>query len=302
MGSQSSKREQAKAAKEAYKKQVDEQNRQEMERRRKEDEEYDKALAAQQAAQKDAKKGASLKKTGAGTYEAPATFEPGASKQANKAAELKVDEAVVKEYEALATSGKIADLVREDAKWMPYIINGMISDNEVIARASFQALSDICVKNKISSSEEGFKNPVKLEYVNSAYYRAGDYTYWTEWYQKGQNRGELAARGGAGGDRENARVVGEDPARAKWDEIMQYLRAGGGFDDPKRPEGMAFQKVKNMGDGAYPYLLKYVDNEDILLAKAACRVLNMLMGKDLPMPTEATKGQVKSQWENLIKK
>jgi DNA-directed RNA polymerase subunit M/transcription elongation factor TFIIS len=302
LGSQASRKEAEKAAKEAYKREVAEKNRQELERQRKEDEEYEKALAAQKEAEKAGKKSASLVKKAGGSYDAPATFEPGASKQKTKAADLAVDEALVKEYEALASQGKIKEILDNDQKWTPYIINALISDDEKIAKTSFQALADFCVKHKISSSEEGFKNPVKMELVNSAYYRGGEYTFWTEWWSKDKNKGEIAARGGKGGDRESARVVGEDPARAKWDEIMGYLRAGGGFDDPKRPEGMAFQKVQNMGEGAYPYLVKYVDNEDILLAKAACRVLNMLMGKDVPMPTEATRGQVKTQWENLIKK
>ncbi|HYE97692.1 MAG TPA: hypothetical protein VEJ18_02225, partial [Planctomycetota bacterium] len=40
---------------------------------------------------------------------------------------------------------------------------------------------------------------------------------------------------------------GGDPAKANWDQIMQMLRPGGGFDDPGRPEGAAFMKVKAMG-------------------------------------------------------
>ncbi len=301
-GGASSKKEREKLAKEAYRKQVDEQNRQEMERRRLEDEQYERDLAAQQAAQKAGGKAPSLRKTGAGSYEAPPTFEPGASKQSTKAAEHTVDEALLREYEGLASAGKVADIVREDNKWFPALLSGLLSDNEPIARSSFQALSDICVKNKISSSEEGYRNPITLEYFNSAYYRAGTYTQWVDWWKKGQNAGELAARGGKGGGIEGARIVGEDPGRAKWDELMQYLRAGGGFEDPKRPEGMAFQKVKAMGEGAYPYLVKYIDNEDIMLGRAAVTVLNQLLGKEVPLPTEANKGQIKTQMENLIKK
>jgi uncharacterized membrane protein len=301
MGANSSK-ERAKLEKEAHKKKVEQQNREELARQRKEDEEYDKALAAQKEAEKAGKKTSSLKKTGAGKYEAPPSFEPGAGKQATKAADHTVDPGLLKEYEGMASSGKVADIVKEDNKWFPALLSGLLSDNEVIARSSFQALADICVKNKISSSEDGYRNPITLEYFNSAYYRAGTYTQWVEWWQKGQNKSEIAARGGAGGDRENARVVGEDPARAKWDELMQYLRAGGGYDDPKRPEGMAFAKVKNMGEGAYPYLVKYIENEDIMLARAAVKVLNELLGKDVPLPNEGNKAQIKTQMENLIKK
>ena len=303
VSSQKGKAEEKQLSVEARKRSVAEQNRQEMERRRLEDEQYEKDLAAQKEAEKAGKKTASLVKKGGGSYEAPATFEPGAAKQATRADDLTVDEAVFKEYEALASAGKIREILDNDAKWTPHIIKGMISDHEGIARTSFQAMADFCVKHKISTSEEGFKNPVKMELVNSAYYRGHEYAFWTEWWSKDKNKSEVSARGGKGGDRESARVVGEDPARAKWDEIMGNLRAGGGaFDDPKRPEGMAFAKVQNMGAGAYPYLIKYIDNEDILLAKAACRVLNMLVGKDVPMPSEATKGQIKTQWENIVNK
>jgi hypothetical protein len=92
-------------------------------------------------------------------------------------------------------------------------------------------------------------------------------------------------------------VVGEDPARAQWDGIMQALRSGGGFDDPKRPEGFAFQKVKNMGPGAYPYLIQYIDHEDIFLARAAVAALNELTNQKRPLPHEQNKAALKAEWE-----
>lgn len=93
----------------------------------------------------------------------------------------------------------------------------------------------------------------------------------------------------------------EDPARVNWDELMKILRPGGGFDDPSRPEGQAFARVKAMGKGAYPYLLRYLDHEELPLAVAAARVLNELTGRHQPLPTLATRAQVKADWEAWIK-
>lgn len=93
----------------------------------------------------------------------------------------------------------------------------------------------------------------------------------------------------------------EDPARVNWDELMKALRPGGGFEDPGRPEGQAFARVKAMGKGAYPYLLRYLDHEELPLAVAAARVLNELTGRQQPLPTPATRAQVKADWEAWIK-
>ncbi len=83
---------------------------------------------------------------------------------------------------------------------------------------------------------------------------------------------------------------------------MRYLRAGGGYDDPTRPEGVAFARVKAMGPAAYPRLIAYIDNEDILLGKAAVKVLNHLTGRMQPHPNEANKARVKAEWEAWLGK
>jgi len=86
-----------------------------------------------------------------------------------------------------------------------------------------------------------------------------------------------------------------------WDQIMKNLRAGGGFDDMTRPEGATFARVKSMGKDAYPQLVRYIDNEDIMLGKAAVAVLNELTGQKKPAPREDTKAKVKEEWEAWIK-
>lgn len=208
-------------------------------------------------------------------YPVPATFEKGASKQGFRTKDLLLDPRLVREYATLAVEGKVADLVRQDAKWLPYIIDGLISDDEKIALASLGALSDYCVKHRISASEEGFRNPVRIEYFNSAYYRAGERTTWGEWWLHHQN----------------------SAAQIKWDEVMQHFRAGGDLNDAARPEGVAFSKVKALGPAAYSHLARYIDHEDPLLGRAAVAVLNALTGRSAPAPTEANKAQRKGEWE-----
>jgi len=61
-----------------------------------------------------------------------------------------------------------------------------------------------------------------------------------------------------------------------------------------RPEGWAFAQVKAMGSAAYPRLVRYIDHENIMTGKAAVRALHELTGRDGPLPSEATKHQMKS--------
>lgn len=257
--------------------------------------EYQRQLAAR----KDASaKPASLTRKG-GSYQAPPTFEPGARKYVQGAPPtVGGNPDLAREFEGLIASGRIDEIVKDDPKWLPYVLEAMLSDDEKVARGAFQAMHDICAKHRVTT--ESGKNPVSLEYINSAYYRGNEFTYWLEWYQR--NRQEIAERGGKGAGAENARIVGEDPARADWPKLMEMLRPGGGYDDPKRPEGLAFAKVKAMGPGAYPYLVRHIDDEDIMIARAAVRVLNELTGQNRPLPTEATKGQARQEWEIWLKR
>ena len=81
---------------------------------------------------------------------------------------------------------------------------------------------------------------------------------------------------------------------------MRRLRPGGGFDIPERPEGQAFLAVKSMGKGAYPYLIKYIDDPDIQLARAAVSVLNELTGRKSPLPNENTRAAIKADWDTWL--
>ena len=114
------------------------------------------------------------------------------------------------------------------------------------------------------------------------------------------NNQEVVASWSPGGAA--AIVIRADPKGVDWSKIMQSLRAGGAFDDPTRPEGLAFAKVRSMGREAYPHLLGYIDNEDTGLGRAAVAILNELTGR-YPrgqLPNENTKLAIKAEWEHWL--
>src|SRR5262249_31887237 len=51
-------------------------------------------------------------------------------------------------YEALASS-KVADVVAQDFSWITYVIDGMLSDNEAVAKGSMEAMHHIIKKHKL---------------------------------------------------------------------------------------------------------------------------------------------------------
>lgn len=93
----------------------------------------------------------------------------------------------------------------------------------------------------------------------------------------------------------------EDPSKVKWDDYMQQLRAGGGYDDPNRAEGKYFLRVKAMGKPAYPYIANYITHEEIPLGRAAVSLLNALTQRTEPLPNEPTKAKCKADWDAWIK-
>jgi hypothetical protein len=289
-----------KEAQKAKNEQIKKQNEATLAAYRKQVEEDEAAEKAEKAAEKEGKKKSGLHKDASGAYKPPATFEPGAGRMVKGGMTVTADPALIKEFESLVSGGRIADIVKEPGKWFPAMLVSFLSENETVARGAFQCVHDMCAAKNITT--ESGKNPVRLDLFNSSTWRGGEYSHWSEWWEKPQNKlamgvndpklqEEIRTKGGSG-----------DPSKADWDKIMGHLRAGGAFDAPDRPEGKAFEQVKGFGPAAYPFLAKYIDNEDPLLGKAAVKVLNILTGRDGQMPTEANKAQVKAEWESWIAK
>jgi hypothetical protein len=93
----------------------------------------------------------------------------------------------------------------------------------------------------------------------------------------------------------------ENVDNANWDALMRDLRPGGGFEHLDRPEGVAFQKVKNFGKAAYPKLIKYIDDEDTAVGRGAVAALNALTGRDSDLPKGVNKAKIKAEWEEWLK-
>jgi ribosomal protein S27E len=93
---------------------------------------------------------------------------------------------------------------------------------------------------------------------------------------------------------------GDEAARTNWEEILRNLRGGGGFDVPGRPEQVYFQRVQRMGKSAYPHLLRFIDNEDPALGRAAVALLNALTNQNKPLPNDATKAKLKEEWQAWV--
>jgi len=86
-----------------------------------------------------------------------------------------------------------------------------------------------------------------------------------------------------------------------WDELMAVLRSAENLDDASGPEGLAFSQVKAMGRAAYSHLIEYIDHFESGTSIAAVRVLNKLTARSEPLPTAATKGELKKGWEDWLK-
>lgn len=93
---------------------------------------------------------------------------------------------------------------------------------------------------------------------------------------------------------------GDEAARTNWLEILTNLRGGGAFDLPDRPEHVYFTRVQRMGKSAYPHLVRFIDDEDPALGRAAVALLNALTNQNKPLPTGPTKAKVKEEWQAWV--
>jgi hypothetical protein len=210
-------------------------------------------------------------------------------------------------YEALVSS-KPGDVAAQDFSWVTYVIDGMLSDNEAVAKGSMEAMHLIIKKRKLDSSQSDLgKNP-NIGGFNMPEMRSGEYTYWAQWYFTVSARNAIASwasEGGApvgGGDSPAPRVAAGNPATEAWEETLRKCRSGG-FTNSSNPEYYEFQRIKGMGKTAYPHLVKFIDHEDTSLGTAAVLILKELSGRS-EQPgrvTEANKTKIKEDWEGWLR-
>ncbi len=184
-------------------------------------------------------------------------------------------------------------MTRPDKYFAP-TINCMLSEDEFVARAAFQAISWFCDEKKLKT--DSGRNPVQRENINSAQSRAEQFKYWAhDWYPK--NKDSL-------GSEPIAQPGGSlDANTSDWEQIMRDLRGAGAYDDPSRPEGSTMAKIKRMDRKlVYQKLIGYIDHEDPMVGRAACAALNYLTDQKQPLPTEKNKAQIKATWQEWASK
>src|SRR5262249_41594565 len=95
-------------------------------------------------------------------------------------------------YEAMVTGGRIQEVVNEDYKWITYVCDGLLSDNEAVVKGTCEALHKIILKRKLDASQSDLgKGPV-MNGINMPEIRGGEYTYWAQWWLMLPNRNAIA--------------------------------------------------------------------------------------------------------------
>lgn len=239
------------------------------------------------------------------------TFRPGARASAGvgkDVPDMKCNPDSRQAYEAMVTGGRIEEVVNEDYKWILYVFDGLLSDNEAVVKGTCEALHKIIVKRKLDASQSDLgKSPV-MNGINMPEIRGGEYTYWAQWWMMLPNRNAIATW---------AEQAGADPASTKpggstvignaasedWAKTLAECRSGG-FANSSNPEYYHFQRVKSMGKSAYPKLVEFIDNEDNTIGKAAVLMLMELTGRTdaNSRVNDGNKGQLKADWAEYIKK
>jgi len=242
---------------------------------------------------------------------AAGTFQPGARGMVDATSvdtKLVRDEGLKREYESLITGGKSSDIVAQDHRWLLVAFDGMLNDNEAVARGSMDVVHQIIVKRGFAKDVQQYTRlaaAANIMNFESAAARAEEYGYWSRWWYTRSSQDMVAKWATDSGSTFNpqpaAKAVSAPSGAGEWDEIMKGLKGGGGFDAPTSPEYPYFQHVKGMGKGAYPKLVGYIENEDPAVGRAAVAVLNALTGRDTKLPNDSTKTAIKAEWEAWLK-
>jgi hypothetical protein len=243
----------------------------------------------------------SLEKKGDGKFAAPDSFEGGAEAQARKDMdkafiEVEVDSALLTQFDKLASGRRVSDIVKEDYRWMVCIMARLLSEDETVARSSFSALRDICLKRNISGKEDRFVNPIKMSLFNSKTYRAGIYNLWgVTWFPRNK---QVVAGWDPSSPVQYAPI---DPEDADWEKILRKLRQGGGFDDPNEPGGQVIVQLRVMGKPGWVKLASFLDHDELSMCRSIVKALNHVTGQNKELPKPNTKEAVKQEWEYWLK-
>ncbi|HLY73841.1 MAG TPA: hypothetical protein VKU80_06945 [Planctomycetota bacterium] len=239
------------------------------------------------------------------------TFKPGARQAAGvgkDVPDMKCNPDARQAYEAMVTGGKIDEVVSEDYKWILYVFDGLLSDNEAVVKGTCEALHKIIVKRKMDASQSDLGKSPTMNGMNVPEIRGGEYTYWAQWWLMLPNRNAIATWAEqAGADPSSTKPTGStvigNAASEDWAKTLAECRSGG-FANTNNPEYYHYQRVKSMGKSAYPKLVEFIDNEDNTIGKAAVLLLIELTGRSgaSARVNDGNKSQVKADWAEYIKK
>jgi hypothetical protein len=233
-------------------------------------------------------------------------FKPGARALVDKSTTpmMSINPETRAQFEAMVAA-RPADVVSEDYKWITYVIDGMLSDTESVAKGSMEAMHLIINKHKLQGQTELGKNQ-NIGGFNMPEMRQTEYSYWAGWWFVASNRNAVAswaesAGGTVGaGDAAAPRVVAANIGSGEWRDTLMKCRSGG-FSNSSNPEYYEFQRIKAMGKSAYPILIGFIDDDE--LGSTAVLILKELSGRSdaTSRVTPANKAKIKEDWEGWLR-
>ncbi|HZN60928.1 MAG TPA: hypothetical protein VFC90_00855 [Planctomycetota bacterium] len=224
-----------------------------------------------------------------GTKGPPSSWEPDAASYTLEAVKpLPVDATAEKDALNFIRQKDTKRINTTPFRYLPFVINALISDDRELAHAAFVVLNEFCEDRKEYDSKG--KPILDLAWVNSAHYRGYMYQWWNnKWWPERANK--LPDAPG------NVQAV----EKQDWVGLARAM-IGGSFHIEDSPQAVAFRKVKNLGRAAWPKLADLLDHDEIPLARAAAQALQELTGEKKPLPNETNRAEVKNAWLAWIEK
>lgn len=225
-------------------------------------------------------------------YPVSRTFKAGARNfcMPPKGKEFEIDQSAAAEVDRLLKQGSVQTIFDRHYDWMSVILDRILSDEETVSRTALQVMDRVCERYRIKDEATDQIYKFDWAFFNEPKTRAGVYDMYCLWYKNNKWAMDEVRAGRDPGEVREATV---DPKDVNWDEWMKdlkYYSSAGYLSDEydykeDSPGYAKWKMVRAMGPAAYPYLVRYIDNENLQWAKAAVVCLRLLsQKKDLPMP------------------
>ena len=193
-------------------------------------------------------------------------------------------------YEQVAREGSSIALAKEDARWFPYILEGLLNDDPKVIKSSLRALHLIIRRRKLVGVESPLCSGLDLGLFESAGARAKEYSCWRTWLREPANE-NLLVRWGSRKPK---------AAEEEWEELLRDAAES-------RPRihwpkvDCLIDLIRTFGEEAYPFLIFYLDYEDIRIGRTALDLLEALTTPVGKVLTEANKNDIRAEWLAWLK-